>query len=71
MIPKVWSVNSVIRLFKINKGRVKVGTTLWFLCLAAWTKCLKNKHRLNRATDWIEAKLRVRNISILNTPLGH
>ena len=30
MIPKVWSVNSVIRLCKINKGRVKVGTTLWF-----------------------------------------
>jgi len=26
----VWSVNSVIRLFKINKGCVKVGTTLWF-----------------------------------------
>ena len=24
----VWSVNSVIRLFKFNKGRVKVGKTL-------------------------------------------
>jgi len=29
MIPKVGSVNSVIRSFKFNKGRVKVGTTLW------------------------------------------
>jgi hypothetical protein len=26
----VGSVNSVIRLIYINKGRVKVGTTLWF-----------------------------------------
>ena len=31
----------------------------------------KNKLRLDRATVSIEAKLRVRNFSVLNTPLGH
>ena len=31
----------------------------------------QNKHRLDRATVWIEAKLRVGNFSVLNTPLGH
>ena len=71
MIPKVGSViSSVIRMFKFNKGRVKVGTTLWFNLFGSLEVPL-NKHRLDRATVWIEAKLRVSNFSVLNTRLGH
>jgi hypothetical protein len=57
-------------MFKFNKGRVKVGTTLWFNLFGSLEVPL-NKHRLDRATVWIEAKLRLRNFSVLNKPLSH
>jgi len=43
------------------------------LVLSVWQRGLSalNKHRLGRATVWIEAKSRFRNLSVLNTPLGH